>query len=591
MILDTLLPRVADLLGRDTVSVLLFDTDSNEHARAYDFYPTQGQHMPVRRIACDIAALRATVGSSLLPPIDGRSAGPLKFLLPSGSQSIAVLRLQPLSYNGDCVGALCVGYEREAPTLQDSGVTAADFADRLSLILANLRQAERLRRQANFDPLTGLQNRHLFSEHVHTAIAGVESGRGMGALLYIDLDHFKRVNDLAGHAVGDDLLRVVAERLTASVGEGHSIARLGGDEFAVLLPAIDGPDDARRVAERIIAALEQPMLVDAREHQVSASIGITVFPADGTTLEELLKAGDIAMYHGKESGRGRAVFFQSQMQETLIERMKLESGMKRALQRDDFVLHYQPIVCEGPHGGLAVEALVRWPGADQAPWISPAVFVPVAEENGLIVKLGDWILRSSCEQFARWRDSGLTLDYVSVNVSVRQLRESGFVATMLAALQDNAMLGSELQLEITQSVLAHGAELSRTLSEIASHGVALALDDFGTGYSSLSYLRLLPDSDREDRPVIHRRVAARSSGLSAGGVDHRHVRGAGQARGRGGCRDRGAASIPASGRLSDVTRVLAGRPMEATDIPGFARRLRSTVITAVPNAGGLSMAL
>jgi diguanylate cyclase (GGDEF)-like protein len=234
----------------------------------------------------------------------------------------------------------------------------------------------------------------------------------MGSLLYIDLDHFKRVNDTAGHAAGDDLLRVVAQRLITSVGKDHSIARLGGDEFAVLLPSIAGPDDARRVAERIVADIERPIVVGAREHQVSASIGMTVFPADGTKLEELLKAGDIAMYHAKDAGRARAMFFQTEMQQTLIERMKLESGMQRALQREDFLLHYQPIVCDGPGGGLAVEALVRWPGADQAPWTSPTVFIPVAEENGLIVKLGDWILRGACEQFARWRNSGLRLDYV-----------------------------------------------------------------------------------------------------------------------------------------------------------------------------------
>jgi diguanylate cyclase (GGDEF)-like protein len=591
LILDTLLPRVADLLGCDTVSVLLFDTDSNEHARAYDFYPSQGQQLPVRRIACDIAALRATVGNSLPPLIDARSAGPLGFLIPPSPQPTSFLRLQPLKHGGECVGALCVGYAREAVAAQDSGVTAADFADRLSLILANLKQAERLRRQANFDALTGLQNRHLFSEHVRTAIAGVGAERGMGCLLYIDLDHFKRVNDTAGHAVGDDLLCIVAERLTASAGEGHSIARLGGDEFAVLLPAIDGPDDARRVAERIITALEQPIEVDARKHHVSSSIGMAVFPADGTTLEELLKAGDIAMYHAKDSGRGRAVFFQSQMQQTLIERMKLESGMQRALQRDDFVLHYQPIVSEGPPGGLAVEALVRWPCADQQPWISPAVFVPVAEENGLIVKLGDWILRSACAQFARWRDSGVRLDYVSVNVSVRQLRESDFVATMVAALQDNAMQGCELQLEITESVLAHGAELSRTLSEIASHGVPLALDDFGTGYSSLSYLRSYPiQTVKIDRSFIVGlpqdpaacRLAESIIVMCAALGKHVVAEGVESHEQREFLRQAGCTTIQG---------YLLGRPMEAADIPGFARHLRSTVIGAAPNASGRARAL
>ena len=511
--------------------------------------------------------------------IDARNAGPFGFLVPPSPHPVEALRLQALRHDGDCVGALCIGYSRDTKAPQESGVSAADFADRLSLILANLKQAERIHRQANFDSLTGLQNRHLFSEQVGAATLGVSAGGGMGSLLYIDLDHFKRVNDTAGHAAGDDLLRVVAQRLITCVGKDHSIARLGGDEFAVLLPSIAGPDDARRVAERIVADIERPIVVGAREHLVSASIGMTVFPADGTKLEELLKAGDIAMYHAKDAGRARAMFFQTEMQQTLIERMKLESGMQRALQREDFLLHYQPIVCEGPGGGLAVEALVRWPGADQAPWTLPAVFIPVAEENGLIVKLGDWILRGACEQFARWRNSGLRLDYVSVNVSVRQLRESGFVATILSALQDNDMRGSELQLEITESVLAHGAELALTLANIAALGVGLALDDFGTGYSSLSYLRSYPiQTVKIDRSFIvglpHDPAACRlaesiivmcaalGKRVVAEGVESEEQR---QFLRHAGC--------------STIQGYLLGRPMEAADIPGFARRLRSIVNT------------
>jgi diguanylate cyclase len=579
LILDTLLPRVAELLGCDTVSVLLFDTDSNEHARAYDFYPSQCRQLPVRRLACDIAALRSTIGRAALALIDARNAGPFGFLVPPSPHPVEALRLQALRHDGDCVGALCIGYSGDTKAPQESGVSAADFADRLSLILANLKQAERIHRQANFDSLTGLQNRHLFSEQVDAATLSVSAGGGMGSLLYIDLDHFKRVNDTAGHAAGDDLLRVVAQRLITCVGKDHSIARLGGDEFAVLLPSIAGPDDARRVAERIVADIERPIVVGAREHQVSASIGMTVFPADGTKLEELLKAGDIAMYHAKDAGRARAMFFQTEMQQTLIERMKLESGMQRALQREDFLLHYQPIVCEGPGGGLAVEALVRWPGADQAPWTLPAVFIPVAEENGLIVKLGDWILRGACEQFARWRNSGLRLDYVSVNVSVRQLRDSGFVATILSALQDNDMRGSELQLEITESVLAHGAELALTLANIAALGVGLALDDFGTGYSSLSYLRSYPiQTVKIDRSFIvglpHDPAACRlaesiivmcaalGKRVVAEGVESEEQR---QFLRHAGC--------------STIQGYLLGRPMEAADIPGFARRLRSIVNT------------
>ncbi|HEY1724789.1 MAG TPA: EAL domain-containing protein [Steroidobacteraceae bacterium] len=575
LILDTLLPRIARLIGCSSVSVLLFDPDSSEHARAYDYSVTQHEQLPVRRITTDIAALRALCDQPSPPLIDAASAGSLVFASPTEASRTAI-RLQALKHDGDSMGVLCVGYSGDAAGGEDTGISAADFADRISLILTNLKQAERLRRQANYDALTGLQNRQLFSDHVRAAVVNAEAARGMGSLLYIDLDHFKRVNDTAGHVAGDGLLRVVAERLTGCVGDGHSIARLGGDEFAVLLSSIADPDNARRLSERIIATLQEPIAVDGRQHLVSASIGMTVFPADGTKLEDLLKAGDIAMYHAKEAGRGRAVFFQSEMQQTLIERMKLESGMQRAFMRNDFALHYQPIVNEGGGGTLAVEALVRWPGSDQSPYVSPAVFVPVAEENGLIVKLGEWILRTACAQFIRWRNDGLKLEYVSVNVSVRQLREPAYVLTLLSAVAESGMRTDELQLEITESVLANGPEVERTLRDIAAHGVRLALDDFGTGYSSLNYLRKYPiRAVKIDRSFIlglpHDVAACRlaesiivmcnvlEKNVIAEGVESDEQR---QFLRRAGC--------------TTLQGYLLGRPMEAADIPGFIRRLRST---------------
>jgi diguanylate cyclase (GGDEF)-like protein len=576
-ILDTLLPRISSLLGCDSVSVLLFDTDSAEHARAYDYYASDPTRRPVRRITRHIPALRITCDRPSLPLIDASSASQLACLAPNAPQTIATVRLQALKHDGECVGVLCVGYPAQTAEPLDNGVSAADFGDRLSLILANLQQSERLRRQANFDSLTGLQNRQRFSDSVRAAVMGAEAAQGIGSLLYIDLDHFKRVNDTAGHAAGDGLLRVVAERLAASIGEGQSIARLGGDEFAVLLPSIAEADAARKMAERVIAGIQAPILIDGREHQVSASIGMCVFPADGINLEELLKAGDIAMYHAKDTGRGHAVFFQKEMQHKLMERLRLESGMHRALLQQDFALHYQPIVSEVAGGMLAVEALVRWPGVDQAAWIPPSVFIPVAEDNGLIVKLGEWVLRSACAQFARWRNTGVRLLYVSVNVSVRQLKEANYLATLLSALADNGMQGSELQVEITESVLAHGAELESTLVEIAAQGVRLALDDFGTGYSSLSYLRAYPiDTVKIDssfvRGLPHDVAACRlaesiivmcgalGKKVIAEGVETEAQR---QFLRRAGC--------------TTIQGYLLGRPMEAADIPGFARRLHSTV--------------
>ena len=579
-ILDKLLPRIAGVLGCDSVSVLLFDPDSDEHARAYDFYASDSKQLPVRRIATDLAALRTACERPTPGLIDAATAAQLSYFAPIASEKIKAIRMQALKHNEHCAGMLCIGYANDTVTLQDSGIGAADFADRLSLILANLEQSENLHRHANFDSLTGLQNRHLFSGRVRAAIAAAEGRNEQGGLLYLDLDHFKRVNDTAGHLAGDGLLRIVSERLTECAGEGHSIARLGGDEFAVLLPSIAQPDSLRQLAERIIVHLQRPIVVDGREHHVSASIGMTVFPADGTKLEELLKAGDIAMYQAKDAGRGRAMFFQAQMQQQLLDRLMLESGMHRALEQHDFTLHYQPIVSEAAGGTLAVEALARWPGTDQAAWVSPAVFVSLAEENGIIVKLGEWILRRACEQFAQWRSEGLRLDYVSVNVSVRQLREPDYLTTLKAALAASGMQGKDLQVEITESVLAHGTELEKTLLDIAALGVRLALDDFGTGYSSLSYLRKYPiHTVKIDRSFIlglpHEPAACRlaesiiamcaalGKNVVAEGVETEAQQ---QFLRRAGC--------------TTIQGYLLGRPMEAADIPGFARRLRSMANTA-----------
>ncbi len=585
LILDTLLPRIAGVLGCDHVSVLLFDPDSGQHARAYDFYASQReQRRPVRRITIDVAALIAACERPSSPLLDVATAAKLSYFAPIASLDIKRIRLQAIKHDGHCAGVLCMGCVGDTVALQDSGIGAVDFADRLSLILAKLEQSAILHHQANFDSLTGLQNRHLFSSRLHTAVAAAEERHGLGSLLYLDLDHFKRVNDTAGHTTGDGLLRVVSERLTECVGEGQCVARLGGDEFAVLLPSIEEPDNVRQLAERIIGHLQRPIRIDGREHHVSASIGMTVFPMDGTKLEELLKAADIAMYQAKDSGRGRAVFFQAQMQQKLLERLALENGMHRALERRDFRLHYQPIVCEQAGGVVGVEALVRWPGIGDTAWISPAVFIPLAEENGVIGELGEWILRSACEQFARWRSEGVRLEYISVNVSVRQLREPGYLATLISALSDCGMQGKELQVEITESVFAHGAELERTLVNIAAHGVRLALDDFGTGYSSLSYLRAYPihtvkidrsfvlglpqDSGacRLAESIIVMCVALGKSVVAEGVETEAQL----EFLRRAGC--------------TTIQGYLVGRPMEASDIAPFAQRMRFKDKTIVPES-------
>ncbi|MDE2145292.1 MAG: EAL domain-containing protein [Burkholderiales bacterium] len=579
-ILEALLPRIASVLDCDSVSVILFDEGSGGQACAHDFFAATPQQPPVRRIFTDRPALMAACAQSPELVLGAPAVARLGGLVPQTQPPIHTLHLQPLQHEAHLAGLLCIGFSDARAALGDLAVGAVDFGRRLSLILANLEQSARLYRQANFDSLTGLQNRYVFSERVRVAVDSAAQRQGEGSLLYLDLDHFKHVNDTAGHAAGDRLLRIVGERLSACVGAGASIARLGGDEFAVLLPGIAHPDSVRPLVERILGELRQPFAIESREHRVSASIGIAVFPADGSTLDELLKAGDIAMYQAKDAGRGRAMYFQAQMQRRLLERLSLETGIQRAFAQREFRLHYQPIVSYGAQGSIGVEALVRWPGGDPASWVPPSVFVPVAEETGLIVELGAWILRQACAQFAAWRVQGLRLSHLSVNVSVRQLREPGYLSTLVAALSDSGMDGQDLQLEITESVLAHGQELAETLSSIVGLGVRLALDDFGTGYSSLSYLRAYPiHTVKIDRSFVTglpqdqaacrlaesilAMCAALGKQVVAEGVETpaqlEFLR-------RAGC--------------TSIQGYLLGRPMDPADMPEFTRRMRSILAAA-----------
>lgn len=489
-ILSTLLPRAVGLLGCDALAVVLFDPESAGDGRAFAYEQYAG--LPAQRdpriIVCGIASLRAVCNYPAVQVV--RNSQQPYFS--SSAHPVATLRTFPLKKDGLGVGLLCLGYRGEVLDRPDSGVSADDFADRLSLVLANLKQAENVRRQANYDSLTGLKNRHLFSDCVREAVVAARACNGTGGVLYIDLDHFKRVNDTAGHASGDSLLQVVAQRLSACVGDGLSVARLGGDEFAVLMPVVQTPDSARQLAERIIKALEPAIIVDGREHQVAASVGIALFPGDGIEFDDLLKAADIAMYQAKEAGRAQVVFFKPEMQARLLERVKLESDVRRACHAGAFTLHYQPILGGVEGQGVGLEALIRLPATGAMARISPAELISVAEETGLIIELGDWVLNSACQQFAQWRREGLELEYISVNVSVRQLEDPEFLTRLLRALTVAGVRGDELQLEITESVLARDAALRPLLEEIVARGVRLALDDFGTGYSSLGYLRTYP---------------------------------------------------------------------------------------------------
>jgi len=364
-------------------------------------------------------------------------------------------------------------------------------------ITGHTKAKHEVRRLAFYDPLTELPNRRLLQDRLEHALTATGRSHHQGALLLIDLDNFKALNDTLGHDKGDLLLQQVARRLTASVRDCDTVARLGGDEFVVLVDDL-GPDqddavaNATAVAQKIVALLSQPYDIAGREHRSSTSVGVSLFGAHTGTLDETLKRSDVALYQAKAAGRNTLCFFDPEMQATVEARAALEVDLRQALARDDFALHYQPQV--GP-GGVVIgaEALLRWTHSLRGS-VSPGEFIPVAEQCGLILDLGQWVLRTACAQLRVWADdplcAGLTL---AVNVSVHQFRQSDFVARVVSALRDAGADPKQLKLEITESMFAQDLEdIIDKMVALKAQGVGFALDDFGTGYSSLSYLKRLP---------------------------------------------------------------------------------------------------
>jgi diguanylate cyclase (GGDEF)-like protein/PAS domain S-box-containing protein len=351
---------------------------------------------------------------------------------------------------------------------------------------------ERLANLAYYDTLTGLPNRVLFHDRLRQALAQARRGKETLALIYADLDNFKAVNDTLGHAAGDELLMVMGERLKKCVRESDTVARLGGDEFAIILMDAAGPQEMARLAGSIVESLSAPSKVQGYEVASGASLGITFFPNDGDTPEELLKNADVAMYRAKEKGRNNYQFFTGDMASSVAEALRIEHGLRHALVAGELSLHYQPQI--NPKNGLVVgaEALLRWDSAELGR-VPPTRFIPIAEKSGLITELGCYALKEACRQSTEWRGT-LSPDLrVSVNLSAAQFRHEGLAERIAAILQEFSLPGSALELEITESVVmeevAHGQEILKGLKKL---GCRIAIDDFGTGYSSLAYLKRFP---------------------------------------------------------------------------------------------------
>ena len=362
---------------------------------------------------------------------------------------------------------------------------------------------------AQHDFLTGLPNRLLLNDRLGQAIAFAQRHTKKVAVLFLDLNGFKRINDSLGHPTGDKLLQSISERLVDCVRDTDTVSRQGGDEFVVLLSDVEQPEDAAITAGRMLRAVAETHFIDQHDLHVTTSIGVSVYPDDGQDAETLIKNADTAMYQAKENGRQGYQFFKPAMNVRAVERQSLEESLRRALERGEFALNYQPKINLRTGVITGAEALIRWTHPIRGP-VPPRQFIPIAEECGLILPIGNWVLREACKQAQAWTDAGLPLGTMGVNISAMEFRDEHFVEGVFAILKDTGLDPGSLELELTESVLMKGAASTESiLKALRARGVRVAVDDFGTGYASLSYLRKFPiDALKIDQSFVRQTTSA-----------------------------------------------------------------------------------
>lgn len=486
---EIVLSRMPEIIPSENAAITVLDRSAPDMAQSFLSLMGGGKITTERTtLVKDISRLFKHAHGGLLL---GAEDAP-KYARPLIEDGARHLFSTPIIKGSHIYGVLTLGYSALPDLSVDLMHQASELCARLAVAMATVERDEQLYHQAHFDSLTGLANRQLFSQRMEMEIRRSERDRSSMGLLFIDLDNFKIINDVRGHSAGDELIRKVGARLRERVRESDLIARLGGDEFTVLLPALDNTEDAGRVAKDILDSLQQPFSIDGGQHFISASIGVTLFPGDGRTVEALLRNADTAMYRAKAAGRDRYMFFQEEMNKAAVRRAGLESQLRTIVETQGIKVHFQPLLDARTNEVVAAEALMRWPiqsdgGAD------PDEFIPVAEETGLIVPMGYAVLDEACRAMAEWHAEGIALARIAANVSPRQFSEPGFVDEVLSILACHQLKPDSLELEITESLLLEEVPRIRmVLEELCRHGIRLSIDDFGTGYSALGYLRRYP---------------------------------------------------------------------------------------------------
>ncbi len=434
---------------------------------------------------------------AVMPGIDGFST--CKQIKDKGYTDIPVMMITGLDDDASVERA----YEVGAIDFITKPIKWAVLKHRVKSVVAKVVAERKVQLLAYRDTLTSLPNRLLFADRLEQAIIRCERSRTSMALMLVDIDDFKLVNDSFGHDAGDKLIKAVGQLISKSLRRADTIARLGGDEFAVIVEGIEAPDDAISIADNLTTILEHNVRLDDQETYTSASIGIAVYPDDGKDARTLLKNADTAMFRAKENGRHCFQFYKPEMSVTAMERLDLENSLKAAFENDEFLIYYQPVIDIHKNEIVAVEALLRWQHPDKG-MIHPVDFISIVEDCGLIVALGEWLIFSICKQISIWQDAGLEKQHVSINLSPRQFKEQDLVVVFTQAMSEYDVDASSLSVEITERTLIDNiGEVEATLKKLRSMGMRIMLDDFGTGYASLAYLKEFPvDVVKIDREFI-----------------------------------------------------------------------------------------
>jgi len=434
---------------------------------------------------------------AVMPGIDGFTT--CQQIKEKGHTDIPVMMITGLDDDASVERA----YEVGAIDFITKPIKWAVLKHRVKSVVAKVIAERKVQLLAYRDTLTDLPNRLLFADRLEQAVIRSERSRTSMALMLVDIDDFKLVNDSFGHDAGDKLIKAVGTLISRSLRRADTIARLGGDEFAVIIEGIDSHEDTISIADNLTTILEHNVRLDDQETYTSASIGIAVYPDDGKDARTLLKNADTAMFRAKESGRHCFQFYKPEMSVSAMERLELENSLKAAFENDEFLIHYQPVIDIHKNEIVSAEALLRWQHPDKG-MIQPTDFVSVIEDSGLIIALGEWVIFSACKQIRVWEDAGLKDQHVSINLAPRQFKEQDLVAIFTQAISENNIEGSALSVEVTERTLIDNiGEVESTLKKLRGLGIRVMLDDFGTGYASLAYLKEFPvDIVKIDRTFV-----------------------------------------------------------------------------------------